>query len=309
MIDEKGERVADRAEELQLADRTVIVTGAGRGLGRAHALLLASRGANVVVNDLGGSLAGDPGAQTPADDVVAEIVAAGGAAVADGNDVSSPEGAAAIVDAAISAFGSIDAVVNNAGIVRDKSFGKMDAAAARSVVDVHFWGSFWLCQAAWPHFREQQRGRVVNTTSTAAYLGNFGQANYGPAKAALIGLTKTLAIEGERHGITVNAVAPAAATRMTEGLLDALEEHLDPALVSPLVAVLVHDDCPVSGEIFHAGAGSVTRVYFAQTRGIYDPALTPEYVQDNWDRLMDVADAAPAMGIGDELRRHGVALD
>jgi NAD(P)-dependent dehydrogenase (short-subunit alcohol dehydrogenase family) len=176
------------------------------------------------------------------------------------------------------------------------------------VVDVHLWGTFWVTRAAWSVFREQQSGRIVNTTSTAAYLGNFGQANYGAAKGAIIGLTKVLAIEGRQRNILVNAVAPAAATAMTEGLLGDLTERLEPGQVSALVAYLAHPDCDTTGEVFHAGAGAVSRVFYAQTRGIYHGSLTPEDVRDGWTRVMDEADSLPALGIQEELALHDVSL-
>ncbi|MBS4754544.1 SDR family NAD(P)-dependent oxidoreductase [Nocardioides sp. zg-ZUI104] len=285
---------------LRFDDQVVIVTGAGAGLGKAHADLLADRGAHVVVNDVGRTAQGRPAAE----EVVEEIRARGGSSTADTSDISTKEGAEAVVASAVAAGGRLIAVVNNAGIVRDASFARMSAEEATRVVDVHLWGTFWVSQAAWPIFREQQAGRIVNTTSTAAYLGNFGQANYGAAKGGIIGLTKVLAIEGRQRNILVNSVAPAAATAMTDGLLGDLAERLSPERVSALVAYLAHPSCEVTGEVFHAGAGAVSRVFYSQTRGIFHDDLTPEHVRDEWARVMDDSDALPALGIQEELAIH-----
>lgn len=291
-------------ETLRFDGRTVIVTGGANGLGRAHAELLARRGACVVVNDVG-TETDEHGVSRPAAEVTAAaIVADGGKAAPDGNDISTRAGAEALVAHALDEYGRLDAVVNNAGIVRDRSFGRMEPAEAIGVVDVHLWGTFWTSQAAWRVFREQKHGRIVNTTSTAAYLGNFGQANYGAAKGGILGLTKVLALEGASYDIKVNAVAPAAATAMTDGLLGDLADRLDPALVAPLFAFLVHESCPVSGEVFHTGAGAVSRVFTSQTRGIYHPDLTPEHVRDELEAVMDQTGALPALGIQEELALH-----
>lgn len=282
--------------------RVVIVTGSGRGLGREHALLLASRGAAVVVNDVGGALdGGADGSATPADELVAEIKAVGGHAVADAHDVSTPESAAAIVETAIEEYGRVDAVVNNAGILRDRAFHNLDPADMARVLEVHLLGSTWVTMAAWPHFREQGFGRVVMTTSVAGYLGNFGQANYSAAKAGLIGLTKALAIEGGRRDIKVNAIAPGARTRMTEEIMGDLAEHMDPSLVSPVVAMLVHESCPISGEVLIAGGGRVAAVVTGQTRGWYSSAPTPESVLANLGAVRDVSDAPAISSVEDEF--------
>ena len=288
--------------ELRFDGRVAIVTGAGGGLGRQHALLLASRGASVVVNDLGGAVDGSGSSATPAEQVVAEITAAGGTAVADANSVATPEGGEAIVQTAVDAFGRVDILVNNAGILRDKSFAKMDLDAWDSVVAVHLRGAVCVTQPAWRRMREQRYGRIVNTSSASGLFGNFGQANYGAAKMGLVGLTKTLAIEGERDGITVNAIAPAARTRMTENLLGPLADRLDPALVSPLVAWLVHEDCTVTGEVFSCGGGRVARVFVAATPGMFDAAPTPEAVRDGWDAVVAEDGYIVPHQVGEELR-------
>lgn len=273
-------------EELRFNGEVAVVTGAGRGLGRAHAELLARRGAAVVVNDVGGALDGArDGGDDPAAQAVAAIRAHGGEAVADHSDISTPEGAEALVAAALAAFGRVDVVVNNAGILRDRAFANMAVQDVEAVLAVHLLGAMWTIRAAWPHFRSQGGGRVVNTTSVAGYLGNFGQANYGAAKMGVVGLTKVLAIEGARHGIKVNAVAPGARTRMNEELLGADAPRLGPERVSPAVAFLAHASCPVSGEVLVAGGGRVARLVIAQTPGLYRDELTPEDVAAHWDEV------------------------
>ncbi|MEQ8436605.1 MAG: SDR family NAD(P)-dependent oxidoreductase [Ilumatobacter fluminis] len=288
--------------ELRFDGAVAVITGAGRGLGAAHARLLAARGAMVVVNDVGGSLDGsaEEGA-SPAQELVAEITAAGGHAVADHHDVSTPESAAQVVQTAIDEFGRIDIVVNNAGILRDKTFHQLDPADMQKVLDVHLYGSAWVTRAAWPHLREQNGGRVVMTTSVAGYLGNFGQANYASAKAGLIGLTKTLAIEGGRRNIKVNAIAPGARTRMTEQVLGPLADRLDPSFVSPVVAMLAHESCPLNGELLLAAGGRVARVHSAQTRGWFDEAPTPESVLANVDTILDPTDAPVVEAVEQEF--------
>src|SRR5215210_6892809 len=241
------------AADLGFDGRVAIVTGAGGGLGKEHALLLASRGARVVVNDLGGGLHGEvEGTGNDAAIVAKEIESAGGIAVADTNPVATAEGGAAIVQTALDAFGQIDIVVNNAGILQDKTFHNMTADMDRAVIDVHLLGAFNVTRPAWVKFREQGYGRVVNTSSNSGLLGNFGQANYGAAKMGLVGFTHVLAHEGAKYNIKANALAPVAATRMTEGLLGELAARVGPNLVSPIVGWLCHEDCPVTGEIYSA---------------------------------------------------------
>ncbi|GGI04149.1 SDR family NAD(P)-dependent oxidoreductase [Egicoccus halophilus] len=275
--------------DIDLHDRVVIVTGAGGGLGRSHALSLAERGARVVVNDLGGGDGQVPSAAA----VVDEIEAAGGTAIAVEASVAERASAEDIVARALDAFGQVDGLVNNAGILRDRSFAKMTEQEVRDVLEVHLLGAFHLTAAVWPHFKEQGFGRIVNTTSPAGLFGNFGQANYASAKMGLVGLTRTLAIEGARAGINVNIVAPLAASRMTETILppEALEK-LDPALVSPLVTWLVAPACGHSGGVFSAGGGFVGRVAVLQGRGVvFDGELRPEDLAERWDEVVDVADA------------------
>ncbi|MDA8047634.1 MAG: SDR family oxidoreductase [Actinomycetota bacterium] len=267
--------------------QVAIVTGAGGGLGRQHALLLASRGARVVVNDLGGSVSGEGADKGPADHVVEEIRAAGGEAVADGNSVATPEGGQAIVGTAIEQFGRIDIVVNNAGILRDKTFHNLTPDLLNPVLDVHLKGAFHVTQPAWVKMREQGYGRVINTASQSGVLGNFGQSNYGAAKMGLVGLTRVLALEGAKYNIKVNAIAPIARTRMTEDIMGSLADSLDPELVSPVVAWLASEDCSVTGEVFTVAAGRVGRFFVGMTKGYFNPHLTVEDVRDHLDQIRD----------------------
>jgi NAD(P)-dependent dehydrogenase (short-subunit alcohol dehydrogenase family) len=222
--------------------RVAIVTGAGGGLGREHALLLAARGASVVVNDLGGSVSGEGADEAAADRVVAEIEAAGGTAIPEYSSVADPRGGEAIVAKALDSFGRLDIVVNNAGILRDKSFAKLTPELLYPVLDVHLRGAFHVTRPAFAYMKEQGYGRVVLTTSGSGLKGNFGQANYGAAKMGLIGLMNVLKIEGARYNVTVNAVAPIAATRMTEGLFGGILEMFTPDQVSPALAYLASEE-------------------------------------------------------------------
>lgn len=245
--------------------RVAVITGAGQGLGRSHALFLASRGAKVVVNDLGGSVDGTGGSASAAEQVVAEIKAAGGEAVANADSVATREGGANIVKAALDAFGSIDILVNNAGILRDKSFAKMSLDDFEAVVQVHLMGSVYCTHAAWPHMLEQQYGRIVFTTSTSGLFGNFGQANYSAAKIAVVGLMNTLKAEGQKSNIKVNCISPAARTRMTEDLLTPeVKERLVPEWATAAVAWMCAEDCTESGVTIHAGGGRYARVALVQ---------------------------------------------
>jgi NAD(P)-dependent dehydrogenase (short-subunit alcohol dehydrogenase family) len=267
--------------------QVAIVTGAGGGLGREHALLLAHRGARVVVNDLGGAVDGTGGDAGPAQRVVDEIVAAGGEAVADTNSVGTPEGGAAIVQTAIDAYGRVDILVNNAGILRDKSFHNLTPDLTEPVFDVHLRGAFHVTQPAYKLMRDQNYGRIICTSSSAGLFGNFGQANYGAAKMGLVGLTNVLAVEGAKFNIKANAIAPSAGTRMTEEIFGAeLSKQLDPALVSPVVVFLAHEDCPVTGHVYSVGAGRVARVFVGLGPGYFDGNhLTVEDVRDHFAEI------------------------
>src|SRR3954447_8326408 len=264
--------------------QVALVTGAGGGLGRSHALELARRGARVVVNDVGGAVDGTGGSATAAERVVAEIVDAGGDAIPNADSVATPEGGAAIVQSAVDAFGRIDVVVNNAGILRDAAFKNVTPELLDPVIDVHLKGAFNVLRHAWPRMREQSYGRIVNTTSGSGLFGNFGQSNYGAAKAGLMGLTRVLSIEGARNNVKVNAIAPIAHTRMTEGQMD---QSMAPELISPFVAYLCHASCAVTGQAYSVGGGRVSRLFLGMTTGITDRDLTAEMVAE---RIGDIDD-------------------
>ena len=252
---------------ISFTGKVAIITGAGGGLGRCHALELARRGAKVVINDLGGALDGSGGNSAAAEKVVAEIKAAGGEAIANGASVTDVQAVNAMVAQAMDAWGRVDVLVNNAGILRDKSFAKMTLDDFRLVVDVHLMGAVHCTQAVWPIMTAQKYGRIVMTTSSSGLYGNFGQANYGAAKMALVGLMQTLAIEGAKHDIRVNCLAPTAATRMTQDLLPpAVLEALRPEAVVPAMLVLAAADAPTR-TILCAGAGSVEAAHITLTPG------------------------------------------
>jgi NAD(P)-dependent dehydrogenase (short-subunit alcohol dehydrogenase family) len=270
--------------EISFDGRVAIVTGAGGGLGRTYALELARRGAQVVVNDLGGSVDGTGGSDTAAQKVVDEIKAAGGDAVPNYDSVSTPEGGEGIVKTAVDAFGKVDVVINNAGILRDKSFAKLEWADLDAVLDVHLKGAFYVSQPAFKIMKENGYGRFVFTASNAGVFGNFGQTNYGAAKMGLVGLSNVLAIEGEKAGIRSNVVCPVAATRMTMELLGAFAEKLQPESVTPLVTYLASENCEVTHEIFSAAGGRYARVFVGLTPGWFggaDHTPTAEDVLDN----------------------------
>jgi NAD(P)-dependent dehydrogenase (short-subunit alcohol dehydrogenase family) len=288
--------------ELRFNGRVAIVTGAGQGLGRQHALELAARGAKVVVNDLGGALDGSGASAGPADAVVEEIKKNGGEAVANNDDVATAEGAQAIVRTALDTFGKIDIVVNNAGILRDKSFKNMAPEEFDQVIAVHLRGSFLVTHAAWPHLREQAYGRVVMTSSPAGLFGNFGQANYSSAKMGLVGLTKTLAAEGAKYNIKVNAIAPIAWTRMTEEMFPPeYKDKLSVELVTPVVAWLVHESNEGTGETYSVGGGRVARVFVAEGPGhTSQDGLSAEDVRDNWQQINETEPYLLAKNIAEQ---------
>ncbi len=277
-------------------DRVIVVTGAGGGLGREYALTLAREGASVVVNDLGGARDGTGGGSAMADHVVTEIKEAGGRAVANYDSVAEPEGAQNIIKTALDEFGKVDGVVSNAGILRDGTFHKMTFENWDAVLKVHLYGGYNVIRAAWPHFREQSFGRVVVATSTSGLFGNFGQANYGAAKLGLVGLINTLAQEGAKYNIKTNALAPIAATRMTEDILPPeVLQNLTPEFVAPVVAYLATEEVPDTGSIFIVGGGKVQRAALFQNEGV--TFKTPPSVDDvaaHWSEIDDLSAAKQA---------------
>jgi NAD(P)-dependent dehydrogenase (short-subunit alcohol dehydrogenase family) len=272
--------------------RVAVITGAGRGIGRAHARLLAARGARVVVNDLGGSMDGVGSDSGPASAVAAEIVGAGGAAIADAHDVATAAGAQALVDAAVARFGTVDVLVTNAGIIRWAGFPDADEDNLAQHLAVHVGGSFNTARAAWPHMVERGYGRIVMTTSSGLF-GLPTNLSYATAKGGVIGLARSLATAGRAHGIRVNLIAPAAMTRMAGEGGEAVDpaDPMAPELVAPMVAFLAHEDCPVSGEIYAAGAGRFARIFIAATEGYVHPGPAPtiEDVARNWATINDEA--------------------
>ncbi len=278
-------------------DRVIVVTGAGGGLGRAYALTLAKEGAGVVVNDLGGARDGTSAGHNMADEVVSEIKSAGGRAVANYDSVAEPGGADNIIKAAIDEFGKVDGVVSNAGILRDGTFHKMEFAAWDAVLKVHLYGGYNVIRAAWPHFREQGYGRVVVATSTSGLFGNFGQANYGAAKLGLVGLVNTLAQEGAKYNIKSNAVAPIAATRMTQDILPPeVFEKLTPEYVAPVVAYLMSEENPDTAAVFIVGGGKVQRTALFQNDGVTFSGGVPSVddIAAKWGAITDMSAAQRA---------------
>lgn len=278
--------------DIRFDGRVALVTGAGGGLGKQHALELARRGAKVVVNDLGGAVDGSGGNSEAAEAVVAEIKAMGGEAIANGSSVTDDAGVQKMFDDTISAFGQLDIIIANAGILRDKSFTKMTMEDFQLVVDVHLMGSVKPIKAAWDHMKERQYGRIVVTTSSTGLYGNFGQANYGAAKLALVGLMNTLKIEGAKNNIKINTICPIAATRMTEGLMpEPVLAQLQPEYVTPAVMNLVKEDAP-TGVILSAGAGAFSMAQIVETKGAFvaqGEGLSAEAVAAKMDEITDTS--------------------
>jgi NAD(P)-dependent dehydrogenase (short-subunit alcohol dehydrogenase family) len=315
------------SSELRFDGQVAVITGAGAGLGEQYALLLASRGARVVVNDIGGSVTGSGSSPEAADAVVAQIRGLGGEAVADAHTVASPEGGEAIIDTAIRAWGRVDILINNAGIVRDAPFEQMTDDLLEPLVDVHLKGAFHVTRPAWKVMCDNGYGRILNTCSAAGILGAAGMSNYGAAKTGLIGMTRVLAAEGADRNIKINALAPIAYTRMLElslrnagpqddpsaqAVLEDLAgqylRRLDPALVAPVAAFLTHRDCPVSGEIYTAGAGQVSRFFIGRTKGFYSPTLSAEQVRDHLTEIRDETGYTVPGGTADEMGELFAAL-
>ena len=279
---------------IKFDDKVVIVTGAGGGLGKSHALEFARRGARVVVNDLGGSVDGSGGASDAANAVVEEIKAEGGEAIANGASVADQSGVQNMIDEVMSKWGRIDVLVNNAGILRDKSFHKISLEEFNAVMDVHFQGSVYTSHAVYPIMREQNFGRIIFTTSSGGLSGNFGQANYGAAKMAMIGLMNCLKIEGQKYNVHSSAVAPVALSRMTENLFpEGIGERFLPEYVTPAVIYLASDDAP-NGAIIGAGAGVFTQFRIFETMGLAlgtGDDMTPENIAAGWSSVADMDDA------------------
>ena len=286
---------------LSFDGKVAIVTGAGGGLGRSHALELARRGAFVVVNDLGGSVDGVGGDDAAAQRVVDEIEAAGGEAVPNYESVATPEGGKAVVQTALDTWDRVDIIINNAGILRDTSFAKLTPEQLEPVLDVHLKGAFYVSQPAFVHMKEQGYGRIVNTSSAAGIFGNFGQSNYGAAKMGLVGLANVLAVEGAKYNIKANVIAPVAHTRMTEDLLGPLAEKLGPEYITPVALYLAHQDCEVTGEIYTCGGGRVARVFIGATQGIMDTDLSVETVAERLAEIRDEADYEVPADLNAEL--------
>jgi NAD(P)-dependent dehydrogenase (short-subunit alcohol dehydrogenase family) len=278
---------------IRFDNRVVVITGAGGGLGREHALQFARRGARIVVNDFGGSVDGNGGSSEPAERVVDEIKAMGGEAIAHGANVTNPDHVADMVDKTMAKWGRIDVLVNNAGILRDVTMAKMMPGDFKAVVDVHLLGTAYCTLAVWPHMRAANFGRVVLTSSASGIYGNFGQANYAAAKMAMVGFMNVLHLEGSKNDIRVNTLVPAAATRMTETLIPPhILELMKTSAVSPAVLFMASEEAPAK-TIIAAGSGGYSRIYVMESEGIYLPEAdrTPENIAAQFEALSDISTA------------------
>ena len=286
---------------LDFTDKVVVVTGAGGGLGKSHALEFARRGAKVVVNDLGGAMDGSGGSSDAAEAVVAQIKEAGGEAIANGSSVTDDAGVDNMIKQTMDAYGRIDVLVNNAGVLRDKSFAKMEIDDFTFVVDVHLFGTMKPTKAVWPIMKEQGYGRIMVTSSSSGLYGNFGQSNYGAAKLGVVGFMNTLKLEGQKDNIHINALAPVAWTRMTENLMPAeMEDMLTPERVTPAVVFMCSEGAP-TGKIICAGAGAYTSAAVVETKGAYlGEKPSAEDVAENWETISKIDDAAKALFQGGE---------
>jgi NAD(P)-dependent dehydrogenase (short-subunit alcohol dehydrogenase family) len=297
--------------DIRFDGRVAVITGAGGGLGKTYALQLASRGASVVVNDLGGAADGTGGSSSMADQAVDEINAAGGKAVANYDSVATPEGGRAIIQTALDNFGKVDILINNAGILRDKSFLKLEPENLDAVLDVHLKGAFFVTQPAFASMKENNYGRIVMASSGAGIFGNFGQSNYGAAKMGLVGLMNVLAVEGLKNNIKVNAIAPVATTRLTEGLLGGMADALDPNFVTPLVSYLSSEKCELSHEIFDVGGGRYARIFVGMAEGWIAPKgsiPSPDDIFDNIDHIRDLKGYTVPESILDETKAVAKAI-
>jgi len=290
--------------ELRFDGRVAVVTGAGRGLGRQYALLLASRGAHVVVNDVGGSLTGDGADVSPAAEVVAEIKAAGGSAVVSTDTVATVTGGRAIIAAALDNFGRLDILVHNAGNVRRAPLALMSHTDFDAVLDVHLRGAFHVVREAFPHMCRADYGRIVLTSSIGGLYGNHDVANYGVAKAGVIGLSNVAAIEGAAHNVTSNVIVPAAVTRMAEGIDTTAYPPMGADLVAPAVGWLAHESCSITGEMLVAIAGRIARAYIAETPGVYRPSWSIEDVAAQIDNIRDTAESVVFPVVPDGHNAH-----
>lgn len=296
-------------DTLRFDGRVAVITGAGAGLGRSHALELARRGAKIVVNDLGSTRTGEGKNNSVAQTVVDEIIAAGGEAVANTDNVVD---GSKIIEAAMDAYGRLDILVNNAGILRDVAFHKMSSEDWHLIFDVHVHGTYAVTRAAWPIMREQGYGRVINTTSGAGIYGNFGQANYAAAKLAVYGMARCLAAEGAAKGIFVNTIAPAAASRMTETVMPpAVLQALKPGLVTPLVVLLAHEDSVINGDLFEIGGGWISKLRWQATEGAnFDAAagFTAEDLHKRWGEVVDFGKSYIPSDITASMKKIGSNL-
>jgi NAD(P)-dependent dehydrogenase (short-subunit alcohol dehydrogenase family) len=277
--------------ERRFDNRVAVVTGGARGLGRAYAMLLASKGAKVVVNDIGASIRGDTADLGPAEDVVREIKAAGGEAVACTESVADPKGGRAIIQKAVDTFGKIDILIHNAGNVRYGSLKEMSFEDFNAVVDVHLRGAFHVVREAFPLMSAQKYGRIVLTSSIGGLYGNQNVANYSVSKAGVMGLSNTIALEGAPDNVKSNLIVPAALTRMAEGLDTSAYPPMPPELVAPVVGWLAHESCSISGEMIISAAGRVARAYVAETVGVFQPEWTIDQVAEKIDAIRDASDA------------------
>ena len=297
--------------DIRFDGRVAVITGAGGGLGKTYALEFARRGARIVVNDLGGKADGTGKGSSMADAVVDEIKAAGGEAVANYDSVATPEGGEGIIQSAVDAFGRVDVVVNNAGILRDRSFVKLSPEELELVLDVHLKGAFFVSQPAFRLMKDQRYGRFVFTSSAAGLLGNFGQTNYGAAKMGLVGLMHVLSVEGGKYDIKCNAIAPTARTRMTEELLGPIAEFLDPETVTPLVTYLCSEECEFTHEIYSVGGGRFARIFLGLTPGWVAgkaKVVQAEEVRDHMGQIRDTSEYVIPTSIGDEMKAIASAL-
>lgn len=288
--------------DVSFENRVVIVTGAGNGLGKAYALELGKRGAKVVVNDLGGAVDGSGSGNSPADDVVNEIIENGGEAVANYDSVATKDGGESIVQTAVDSFGTVDAVINNAGILRDKSFANMTEEEFSLIIEVHLKGTYFVTQPAFKIMKENNYGRIVNVASPSGIFGNFGQTNYGAAKMGIVGLTNVLAIEGAKYNIKVNVIAPTAYTRMTEALLpEDVGKLFSAELVTPMVTYLASEACAPTHEIFGVAAGRFARIGIITHEGYVNTEATAEDIASNIEEIRTITDGSYPLSNEDEL--------